>query len=66
MGVEVVALPGNDICRADLEDAQALFVRTRTRCDASLLDGSAVRFIGTATIGYDHIDAAYCNANGIY
>lgn len=66
MGVEVVALPGSAICRADLEDAQALFVRTRTRCDASLLDGSAVRFIGTATIGYDHIDAGYCNANGIY
>ncbi len=66
MGVEVVALPGSAICRGDLEDAQALFVRTRTRCDASLLAGTAVKFIGTATIGYDHIDAGYCNANGIY
>ena len=65
MGVEVVALPGDAVANSHLVDAQALFVRTRTRCDAALLAGTAVRFIGTATIGYDHIDASYCNENGI-
>ena len=65
MGVKVVALPGGAIGKCDLVDAQALFVRTRTRCDEALLSGAAVRFIGTATIGYDHIDTAYCEANGI-
>ncbi len=46
-------------------DADALIVRTRTRCDASLLSGSKVRFVATATIGTDHIDLPWCAANGI-
>ena len=65
MGIEVVALPGSAITAGDLADAYALFVRTRTKCDATLLEGSAVRFIGTATIGYDHIDVEYCSHRGI-
>ena len=65
MGCSVCSLPGTDISSSDVADADALFVRTRTRCDSSLLEGSRVRFVGTATIGYDHIDAAYCAANGI-
>lgn len=65
MGHNVVALPGVGISRADVACADALFVRTRTKCDASLLSGSKVRFIATATIGYDHIDAAFCAENGI-
>lgn len=65
MGHEVIRMPGVAISRNEVADAGALFVRTRTKCDAALLGGSTVRFIGTATIGYDHIDAAYCNANGI-
>ena len=65
MGVEVVALPGGAIGKCDLVDAQALFVRTRTRCDEALLADTPVRFIGTATIGYEHIDAAFCEKNGI-
>lgn len=65
MGHRVVALPGVAISNEDVKDASALFVRTRTICNASLLAGSAVRFIGTATIGYDHIDAGYCASNGI-
>lgn len=66
MGYNVVAKPGGEISAADVKDAQALFVRTRTYCNAELLEGSAVRFIGTATIGYDHIDDAYCRSRGIY
>ena len=65
MGHSVVALPGAGITRDALAGAQALFVRTRTICNAARREGTAVRFIGTATIGYDHIDAAYCAAAGI-
>lgn len=65
MGMDVVALPGVEIGREDVADADALFVRTRTVCNEELLSGSKVRFIGTATIGYDHIDSAYCASNGI-
>lgn len=58
--VDVVYLPGNKISREHLLDAEALIIRTRTKCNAQLLDGTAVQFIATATIGFDHIDAAYC------
>ena len=62
---EVVALPAAAIDAAAVRDADALIVRTRTRCDAALLEGSRVRLIVTATIGYDHIDTAWCEAHGI-
>lgn len=56
---------GKAITAEDVKDADALIVRTRTKCDASLLDGSKVKFIASATIGYDHIDTEYCAKNGI-
>lgn len=62
---QVVYLSGQDICNEDVRDADALVVRTRTRCDAQLLEGSKVKFIATATIGYDHIDTSWCQSNGI-
>ncbi|MCH5347278.1 MAG: 4-phosphoerythronate dehydrogenase [Muribaculaceae bacterium] len=62
---EVVYLAPEDITQAAVADANALIVRTRTRCDAALLDGSAVKWIGTATIGTDHIDLDYCRRRGI-
>ena len=43
-----------------VKDADALIIRTRTRCNRELLEGSKVKFIATATIGFDHIDAEYC------
>ena len=46
-------------------DADAMLIRTRTRCNSALLDGSRCQFIGTATIGTDHIDLDYCRARGI-
>lgn len=58
-------LESEDITPEAVKDADALLVRTRTRCDASLLSGSRVQFIATATIGLDHIDQAYCAAHGI-
>lgn len=62
---EVVYLPGNGFTAADVRDADALIVRTRTRCNRGLLEGSRVRFIATATIGFDHIDVDYCREAGI-
>ena len=62
---QVVYLDPNDITREAVNGADALIVRTRTRCDAALLDGSRVRFIGSATIGTDHIDLDYCTRCGI-
>ena len=58
-------LPGGEIGRADLMEADALITRTRTKCNSSLLEGTKVRFIASATIGYDHIDTEYCSAAGI-
>ena len=62
---EVVYLPGAKFTRSDVIDADALIVRTRTKCNEALLKGASVKFIATATIGYDHIDTAWCEANGI-
>ena len=62
---KVVYLPGADITAADVRDADALIVRTRTRCDRALLEGSSVRFVATATIGFDHIDTVYLREAGI-
>lgn len=45
--------------------ADAIIIRTRTKCNYQLLNGTAVKFIATATIGTDHIDAAYCKEAGI-
>jgi erythronate-4-phosphate dehydrogenase len=63
--VEVKYLGGADIGPADVVDADALVIRTRTRCDRSLLEGSRVKLIATATIGCDHIDMDFCNTAGI-
>lgn len=62
---EIVFKNGRDICREDLIDADALIIRTRTVCDASLLEGTKVSIIATATIGTDHIDFDYCNSRRI-
>lgn len=62
---EVTYLPGDGITASDVRDADALVVRTRTRCDRRLLEGSRVQFVATATIGYDHLDTAWLDAAGI-
>ncbi len=64
-GVVVEYYAGNEIAPEVVKDADALIVRTRTRCDKSLLQGSSVKFIATATIGFDHIDTDFCAKNGI-
>ena len=63
---EVVYLEGKDISSDDVRDADGLVIRTRTKCNADLLDGSSVRMISTASIGSDHIDHEYCKEHGIH
>ena len=63
---DIIYLPGKDITNALVQDADALIIRTRTRCDEKLLKNTKVRFIATATIGFDHIDTGYCERNGIF
>lgn len=62
---EVVCLPGREITRDVVRNADALIIRTRTLCNEKLLKDSSVKFIASATIGADHIDADYCRSRGI-
>lgn len=58
-------LAPEEITPKAVREADGLIVRTRTRCNAALLDRSDVMFIATATIGTDHIDSDYCRGKGI-
>ena len=58
-------LSGRNIKRADLGDAEILLVRSVTQVNEALLAGSNVRFVGTCTIGTDHLDTAYLDRAGI-
>ena len=62
---DVRYINGKEITREDVMDADALIIRTRTKCNAALLEGTKVKMIATATIGTDHIDFDYCNSHGI-
>lgn len=75
---EVVRLPGRTMTAADVKDADALIVRSVTKVNSALLAGSKVSFVGTCTIGVDHLDQQYfadqsitwssapgCNANSV-
>jgi len=62
---EVELMPGREIERAHLQDCRCLITRTVTRVDAALLQDTPVEFVGTATIGTDHIDLDYLADSGI-
>jgi erythronate-4-phosphate dehydrogenase len=62
---DITYLPGNLIGNEQLRDTNALIIRTRTKCTDDLLKGTKVSYIGTATIGFDHIDVRYCENNNI-
>ena len=62
---EVAVLEGRSIGPDDVRDADILAIRSTTKVDAALLDGSSVQFVGTATIGTDHLDADYLARRGI-
>lgn len=62
---ELVLLPGREIEKADLIDADVLLVRSITPVNRSLLTGTAVKFVATATSGVDHVDLDYLADAGI-
>jgi len=62
---EVEYFPGNKISKENILNADALIVRTRTKCNSELLEGAKVKLITTATIGFDHIDTEYCRQKNI-
>lgn len=62
---EVIYCSGEHFTPRLVADADALIVRTRTRCNRELLEGSMVQFIATATIGFDHIDLQWCKEHNI-
>jgi len=64
--VDIEYLNPADMTNEALRDADGILIRTRTHCNEALLKGTKVRFIATATIGYDHIDTKYCDEAGIY
>lgn len=63
---EVVYIEGSKITRSDILDADALLIRTWTKCDAALLEGTPVKIISMATMGIDNVDLDYCSSHGIY
>jgi erythronate-4-phosphate dehydrogenase len=56
---EVRQLGTAAITNAALRDADAVIVRSETKVGETLLEGTSVQFVGTATIGTDHVDLAY-------
>ncbi|MBO4690409.1 MAG: 4-phosphoerythronate dehydrogenase [Paludibacteraceae bacterium] len=63
--VDICPMETDEIAISVLTDADVLVVRTRTHVDAALLEGTNIRLVCTATIGYDHIDADYCETHGV-
>ncbi len=63
---ELVFLAGRSISAADVRDADMLLVRSVTNVDQNLLAGSAVKFVGSCTIGTDHVDLDYLKKEGIH
>ncbi len=62
---EVEYLPGNQFTKEAISDKDALIVRTVTHFGKDILEGTGVKLICSATIGFDHIDTRYCDAKGI-
>lgn len=62
---EVEYLAGKETFRENVKEADCLITRTRTKCKKELLEGSRVKIIASATIGYDHIDTSWCEENNI-
>lgn len=58
--------PGREICHADLVDVDVLLCRSITTVDQTLLQDTLVKFVGTATIGIDHLDIEWLNQNNIH
>lgn len=64
-GIETLYVDQWGFTPENVREADMLIIRTRTRCDEALLEGSKVRLVATATIGMDQIDLDWCAARGI-
>jgi len=62
---KITALPGRDIDKASVKDADVLIVRSRTKVNQDLLAGSKVKFVGSTVAGLDHVDQDYLRENDI-
>lgn len=62
---DITSLPGRKISAADIKDADVLLLRSVTRVNKELLQGSSVKFVGSCTIGTDHLDTDWLDAQGI-
>lgn len=62
---EIRRVAGRTLSAADLADAELLLVRSVTQVNETLLKGSAIKFVGTATIGVDHVDTQWLAEQGI-
>ena len=62
---EPLVKDGRTITGADVKDAEIMAIRSTTKVSREMLEGSKVRFVGTATIGTDHMDKAYMDGAGI-
>lgn len=62
---QVVYLSGDKTTKETVKDADAIITRTRTKCNRELLEGSSVKVIASATIGFDHIDTVWCEEHDI-
>ncbi len=63
---DVIAVPAHEICPAQVKDADGLIVRSVTQVNQALLERSKVRFVGTATIGTEHLDSQWLNSQAIH
>ncbi|MEO1078202.1 MAG: 4-phosphoerythronate dehydrogenase [Pseudomonadota bacterium] len=63
--IDVVQAPGREIDAVAVRDFDALWVRSVTRVNAAMVDGSRLRFVGSATAGLEHVDRAALNERGI-
>ena len=63
--VDICPMEPEQIDAAAVREADVLIVRTRTKVNEALLAGSNVQLVCTATIGYDHIDTAWCDARNV-
>ena len=62
---EIITLPGRSMTREDLKNAEILLVRSVTQINEQLLNNTAVKYVASATIGFDHIDAEYLKKRDI-
>jgi len=62
---EICSLPGRNIDKAAVKEADVLIVRSRTKVNQALLDGSKVKFVGSTVAGLDHVDQDYLQDNDI-